>query len=62
MAFTEEIRFSDLTKLLEALTSTKAMKKREEYLRDYFEKLHNYRNEFRRKNPDKVSFNLKVFW
>lgn len=53
--FTEELKFSDLTKLLEVLSISKFPKKRDGYVRDYFEKLHKFREAFRKKNIDWVS-------
>lgn len=55
MAFTQEIRFSDLTKLLEAVSTNKSVKKRDEFVTDYFAKLHKFRKEFIAKNKDKAS-------
>lgn len=55
MAFTQELRFSDLTKLMEAVATNKSVKKRDEFVTDYFTKLHKYRKEFIEKNKDKVS-------
>lgn len=55
MSFTQELRFSDLTKLLEAVSTNKAVKKRDEFVADYFKNLHRFRKEFIDKNKDKVS-------
>lgn len=55
MAFTQELRFSDLSKLLEAVSTNKSVKKRDEFVTDYFTKLHKFRSEFIARNKDKVS-------
>lgn len=56
MAFTQELRFSDLSKLMEAVATNKSVKKRDEFVTDYFKKLHKFRKEFIDKNKDKVSW------
>lgn len=62
MSFTEELKFSEITKLLEAVLSVKTSHQREKYMSEYFEKLHKFRNDFIRKHPEKVShFQMLVF-
>lgn len=55
MAFTQKITFSDLTKLLEAVSTTKSVKKRDEFTSKYFEKLQKFRDEYKSQNKDSVS-------
>lgn len=55
MSFVEELKFSDLTKLLEAVSTNKSIKKRDEFMQDYFKKLLKFQKEFKAKNPNKVS-------
>lgn len=54
-AFTQKITFTDLTKLLEAVSTTKSVKKRDEYMRAYFVTLHRFRNEYKSQNKDSVN-------
>lgn len=55
MSFAEELKFSDLAKLLEAMSICKSIKKRGEFVDVYFQKLHKFREDFRAKNPASVS-------
>lgn len=55
MAFTQKITFSDLTKLLEAVSTTKSVKKRDEFISKYFEKLQKFRDEYKSQNKEQVS-------
>ena len=60
MSFAQMIKFSELTKLLEAVSTSKSIKKRDEFMQEYFKKLHKFRDEFRKTNPNEVNF--KVPW
>lgn len=55
MTFAAQLKFADLAKLLENVSSESKPSKREEYFRDYFEKLMKFRDEFRSKQPNQVS-------
>lgn len=55
MAFTEKLEFKDVSKLLEALSTTKLIKKRDEYAFAYFNKLNKFHDEFKEKNKGAVS-------
>lgn len=45
-SFTEKLEFSDISKLLEAVSTSKIAKKRNEFVSGYFEKLREYRAKF----------------
>lgn len=63
MSFTQELKFSELTKLLEAVSSTKLTKKRDDYVKNYFSQLDKFRIEFKKKNPDSVrTTNFSLIW
>lgn len=55
MAFSKDLKFSDLTKLLEAVSTNKEVKKRDRFMGEYLEKLHKFRGEYKKQHPDKVS-------
>jgi hypothetical protein len=55
MSFIGSLKFSDLTKLLEAITTTSVAKKRDEFMKDYLTKLKKFRDEFAKQNPNAVS-------
>ena len=54
MAFTQKITFSDLSKLMEAVSTTKSVKKKDEYMSQYFMKLQKFRDEYKTQNKDSV--------
>lgn len=61
MSFTQEIKFSDLTKLLEAVSTNKiTMKKRDEYVKSYFGKLKEFRDVYVKNNKSSVRFYLSI--
>lgn len=53
--FTNELKFSDLTKMLEAVSSASDTKKRYKFVSEYFSKLQTFQKEFKKKNGNKVS-------
>lgn len=55
MTFIGSLKFSDLTKLLEAVTLTSVAKKRDDFMKDYFTKLKKFRDDFAKQNPNTVS-------
>lgn len=59
MALAHQIKFSELSSLLEYVSTTKAMDKREARFTEFFVKLHKYRDEYKNKNPDQVKLELK---
>lgn len=54
MSFSHQIKFAELSKLLENVSISTVAKKREEYFRDFFKKMIKFRDEFRMKNPNEV--------
>lgn len=60
MSFAEKLEFKDLTKLLEALSTTKSIKKRDEYASQYFEKLHKFRDDFTKNNKQAVRTKVRI--
>lgn len=61
MAFTQRITFSDLSRLLEAVSTPKAVKKRDEFMSQYFAKVHKFREDFKNQNKDSVNLILYVY-
>lgn len=55
MSFTQLIKFSDLTKLLEAVSTTKSVKKRDEFMGNYFVQLQKFQNEHKKQCKDSVN-------
>lgn len=63
MSFSNQIKFDLISKLLEHVSNSNVVKKREEYFRDFFKQLENSREKFRRENPKEVDFieiNLRI--
>ena len=54
MIFTQELKFSDLTKMLEAVSSASDTKKKYKFISEYFTKLKQFQKEFKKKE-NKVS-------
>lgn len=62
MSFAQEIKFSDLTKLLEAVSTNKiTMKKRDEYVKSYFEKLKEFRDVYVKNNLENNKSSVSLF-
>jgi hypothetical protein len=49
MSFTQELKFSDLTRMLEAVSQATDAKKSYKFLSEYFAKLKMFQAEFKRK-------------
>jgi hypothetical protein len=61
MAFTQTLKFSELTKLLEELANDKNQKKRDKYMSDYMEKLLKFQSDYKSKNENSVSKNNLLY-
>lgn len=55
MAFTKELRFSELTQMLDKVSSSTDGKKRDKYMNEYFVKLLSFQADYRKKNIGNVS-------
>lgn len=60
MAFTKELKFSDLTQMLDKVSSASDGKKRDKYMTDYFEKLLKFQSDYKKKNIGQVSKLFKI--
>lgn len=54
MSFAEKLDFSDISKLLEKVSTIKVIKKRNEFVSQYFEKLNEFRTKFMKEHKQSV--------